>query len=502
MFKKILIANRGEIAIRIIRACHELGITAVAVYSEVDSNAMHVREADEAYLIGTAAPSESYLNQDVILEIARKADCCAVHPGYGFLAENAEFAKRVTDAGRVFIGSSPESIRLLGNKVESRKVMAEAGIPLTPGTGEDTSLDDETLVKEADRIGYPVMVKAASGGGGKGMRVVDDPADLKSSIEAARREAKAAFGDPTIFLERFVVEPRHIEFQVFGDAFGNRIHLFERECSIQRRHQKIIEETPSPALNDDLRKRMGETAVQVVEAANYWNAGTVEFLLDKDMNYYFLEVNTRIQVEHPVTEETVGVDLVKEQILVAAGKELSWSQSDLSQRGHAIEVRIYAEDAAANFLPSAGPVHLMKEPRGLGIRFDGGVESGDDVSVNYDPIIAKLIALAPDRSSAIRRVRMALDDTVILGLTTNIEFLKAVLDHPAFSEGKLHTNFIPEHLPDWKQKPASGDELALALALASLPSERKTSISGIESPAIPEPWNEIGSWEICSGGVR
>jgi len=501
-FKKILIANRGEIAIRIIRACHELGITAAAVYSEADKTAMHVREADEAYLIGPAAPTESYLNQQVLIETARKAGCQAIHPGYGFLAENAEFAQAVADAGLVFIGSSPESIKLLGNKVESRQTMAEAGIPIIPGIKTGSKLDDKTLTKEADRIGFPVLVKAAAGGGGKGMRVVEDPADLKASLEAARRESQAAFGDPTIFIEKYLVEPRHIEFQIFGDSFGNRIHFFERECSIQRRHQKIIEETPSPALDDELRGRMGETAVRVAEAAGYWNAGTVEFLLDKDRNFYFLEVNTRIQVEHPVTEETVGVDLVREQILVSAGEELSWSQDELRQRGHAIECRIYAEDAAAGFLPAAGPVHLMREPGGPGIRFDGGVETGDEVSVHYDPIIAKLIASASDRPSAIRRARMALDDTVILGLTTNIDFLKVVLEHPEFIKGHIHTGFIPQHLPDWKPADASDEQLALALALASLPTERRIVSGEGGDTSIPEPWQEFGAWQICGGSVR
>ncbi len=347
-----------------------------------------------------------------------------------------------------------------------------------------------------------MLVKAAGGGGGKGMRVVHDPADLKTSLEAARRESQAAFGDPTVYLEKFLVEPRHIEFQVFGDSFGNRIHFFERECSIQRRHQKIIEETPSTALDDDMRRRMGETAIRVVEAAGYRNAGTVEFLLDSDRNFYFLEVNTRIQVEHPVTEETIGVDLVREQIRVAAGEELSWSQDELKQRGHAVECRIYAEDAAANFLPQAGRVLLMREPKGPGIRFDGGVETGDEVSVHYDPIIAKLIATASDRTTAIRRAKLALDDTVLLGLTTNIDFLKAVLEHSAFVEGRIHTGFIPEHLPDWKPPAPSGNELMTALALASLPTERKGAVVKAEGPVIPSPWLEIGEWEICGGGAR
>ena len=514
-FNKILIANRGEIAVRVIRACHELGITAVAVYSDVDHTAMHVREADEAYCIGAAAATESYLKQDTLIETAKKAGCCAIHPGYGFLAENAEFANKVNKAGLVFIGSSPESIRLLGDKVESRRAMARAGIPLIPGSdqedgsphpskkkGGDRHGDLSYLDGIADKIGYPVLIKAAAGGGGKGMRVVHDPANLQAGLEGARREAQSAFGDSTVYLEKYLVEPRHIEFQIFGDAFGNRVHLFERECSIQRRHQKIIEETPSTVLDDKLRRKMGETAVKVAEAAGYWNAGTVEFLLDKDTNFYFLEVNTRIQVEHPITEETLGVDLVKEQIRVSMGRELSWSQSDLKPRGHAIECRIYAEDAAANFLPQAGPVYLLKEPRGLGIRFDSGVESGDEVTVNYDPIIAKLIALAPDREAAIRRMIMALENTVILGLTTNIEFLKAAISHPAFSEGRTHTGFIPEHLPDWKPPELPEDDLRLALVLASLPSETRYAAAGNEKSTIPEPWQLLGDWSICRGGAR
>ncbi len=501
-FQKILVANRGEIAVRVIRACHELGITAVAVYSEPDSTAMHVREADEAYHIGPAAPTESYLNQTVLIETARNAGCQAIHPGYGFLAENADFAENVTKAGLVFIGSSHESIRLLGNKIESRQTMTGAGVPIIPGIQEETDLDDASLISAAEEIGYPVMVKAAGGGGGKGMRVVEDPADIKPALEAARRESAAAFGDPTIYLEKFIVEPRHIEFQIIGDRYGNRVHLFERECSIQRRHQKIIEETPSTALDPELRGRMGETALKVVEAADYWNAGTVEFLLDRDRNFYFLEVNTRIQVEHPVTEETIGVDLVCEQIKVAMGEELSWSQKDLVQRGHAIECRIYAEDAAAGFLPAAGPVLYMKEPRGPGIRFDGGIQTGDEVSVHYDPIIAKLIAKGPDRPTAVRRALLALDETVILGFTTNIEFLKAVLNRHEFAAGELHTGFIPQHLPDWQPVAPEDTELDLALSLASLPSARQLAPVGSGGPRIPDPWLELGAWEICGGGRR
>lgn len=499
-FNKILIANRGEIAIRVIRACHELGIKAVAVYSEPDQFAMHVREADEAYYIGEAAPSSSYLNQDIILETAQKAKCDAIHPGYGFLAENSGFAKRCAEAGLVFIGPKPEAIQLLGNKVESRIVMAKAGIPLIQGTKEDAVLDDATIIKEAKRIGFPVLVKAAAGGGGKGMRVVEKPEDLRTALESARRESQSAFGDPTIFLEQYLIKPRHIEFQIFGDEHGNHIHLFERECSIQRRHQKIIEEAPSVALTDDLRKRMGDTAVQVAKAVNYTSAGTVEFLLDQNDNFYFLEVNTRIQVEHPVTEEVLGVDLVCEQIRVAAGEPLSLKQDELTQRGHSLECRIYAEDAAGGFLPAAGPVLFLKEPGGLNVRFDGGVESGDEVSVYYDPIIAKLVVWGSDRASAIRRMKLALEDTVILGLTTNKEFLLSVLEHPEFVSGNIHTGFLQEHLPDWQPDDIEPDALALALAVATLPTEKKYGSGETSGTSqIPDPWAVIGQWELCGG---
>lgn len=501
MFEKILIANRGEIAIRIIRACQEMGIRTVAVYSDVDSTAMHVREADEAYYIGGAQPGESYLRQDKIIETARKAGCCAIHPGYGFLAENADFAQAVMDANLIFIGPSPEAISLLGNKVASRQTMSKAGIPVIPGI-DNADLDDAQLFIEAKKIGYPVLIKAAAGGGGKGMRVVRDPEDFQSSIEAARREAKSAFGNPTVFLEKFLEEPRHIEFQIFSDVHGNHIHLFERECSIQRRHQKIIEETPSPALNANLRKKMGTTAVNVAKAANYCNAGTVEFLLDKENNYYFLEVNTRIQVEHPVTEEVLGLDLVKEQIKVAAGLELSWKQEDIHQRGHALECRIYAEDAAAGFLPSAGIVHLMVPPNGPGIRFDSGVESGDEVTVYYDPIVAKLVTYGENRNDAIQKAKMALSKTAILGLTTNTDFLKAVLEEETFVSGDIHIDFLPQNMPDWKPNDANKGEITTILALASqLKDLKQFSQSGEHSSKQPDPWNVLGSWEICGGSV-
>ncbi len=497
-----MVANRGEIAIRIIHACRELGIPTVAVFSEVDAGAMHVREADEAVLIGPATPNESYLKQENIINAAKSKNCDAIHPGYGFLAENASFAQACADASLVFIGPSPDAITLLGDKVASRQTMSAAGVPVIDGV-DTPNLTDEQMAGEALKIGYPVLIKAAGGGGGKGMRVVRDPKDFISSIEGARREAMNAFGNPTVFLERFLERPRHIEFQIFGDNHGNRVHLFERECSIQRRHQKIIEETPSPALTDELRARMGATAVRVAEAANYTNAGTVEFLLDGDGNFFFLEVNTRIQVEHPVTEEVLGVDLVVEQIRVAAGEKLSWTQESLSQRGHSVECRIYAEDAAAGFLPAAGVAHLMVNPTGIGVRFDCGVESGDEVTVYYDPIVGKLIATASSRAGAIKRAVLALNEMAILGLTTNTDFLKAVLEHPDFKAGNLHIGFLEEHLPDWKPDLPKDDELMLGLGLASIAkSQNQANDSSDGVSANPEPWQTVGQWEICTGGVK
>ncbi len=461
---------------------------------------MHVREADEAYLIGPAVASQSYLVQDRLIEVARASNCDAVHPGYGFLAENSPFAQLVNDSGLIYIGSTPESIRLLGDKVESRQIMSKAGIPLTPGITSNDALSTDHLIKESERIGYPVLVKAAGGGGGKGMRIVNDPADLKAAIEGASREAQNAFGNPTVYVEKFILEPRHIEFQVFGDTHGNCIHLAERECSVQRRHQKVLEESPSIALDEDLRRRMGETAVKVAKTAGYFNAGTVEFLLDKNRDFYFLEVNTRIQVEHPVTEEVLGVDLVKEQIRVAAGGELRWNQDELRQRGHTIEARIYAEDAESGFLPAPGPVHFLSAPAGPGIRWDGGVESGDEVSLYYDPMIAKLIVSAESRIEALIRLKQALDRTVILGLTTNIEFLKSVVEHPEFASGNLTTNFLARHIPEWSSEPISDDEAALAAALTFLSrSQKKQGGSGDASASLPDPWQSLGAWQIAAG---
>ncbi|MFH1679480.1 MAG: acetyl-CoA carboxylase biotin carboxylase subunit [Candidatus Eisenbacteria bacterium] len=494
MFRKILVANRGEIAIRVLRAARELGIPTVAVYSEADAAAPHVHSAGESACIGSAEPSKSYLSFDRIFEAARATGADAVHPGYGFLAENHEFAAACEDRKIVFIGSNSESIRLLGSKTESRRTMAAAGIPVIPGMqagGESL----ETFAAEAERVGYPVLIKASGGGGGKGMRIVRAPEALGDAVEAARREARSAFGNDSVYLEKLIEKPRHVEFQVLGDRDGNVVHLFERECSIQRRHQKIVEESPSTALDPELRRRMGEAAVRVVRTAHYTNAGTVEFLLDPDGSFYFLEVNTRIQVEHPVTEMLTGVDLVKAQIRVAAGDLLPWKQEDLAARGHAIECRVYAEDPEAGFLPSAGKILFMREPSGPGVRVDSGIESGYEVPVHYDPILSKVIVRAEDRPAAIRKMRLALADYPILGIRTIVPFLLAVLDHPEFVAGNTHTGFIEEHLKEWKGRGDAADFDAALLA-AALAADSRAPEGASRSARAPTPWQTLGKWEI------
>jgi len=500
MFNKILVANRGEIACRVITACKEMGIPSVVVYSEADAQALHVLMADEAVCVGPPPPLESYLNIDKIIAAAKDTGCCAIHPGYGFLSENAVFAQRCKDEGMVFIGSHPESIKAMGNKVEARQMMIKAGVPVIPGM-EGAATDIRLFASEAEKVGYPVLLKAAAGGGGKGMRVVYKEADLQEALEGAQREAKSAFGDDTVFLEKYIENPRHVEFQVFGDHHGNAVHLFERECSIQRRHQKIIEETPSVAVTPEIRQRMGEAAIKVVKACNYTNAGTVEFLLDKSGSFYFLEMNTRIQVEHPITEMVVGVDLVCEQIKVAAGHELQYKQDELRQSGHAIECRIYAEDAANNFLPAAGTLHYLKESAGPGIRVDTGVYSGYEVSVYYDPILSKLIAWGPDREAARRRMLKALDEYVVLGVTTSIDFLKEALNHPEYIEGRTYTDFIPTHMPDWKPR-EEDDASPFVLASGAVANQlagRKIVSNGGGEEAQPTPWQTIGRWELSMG---
>jgi len=443
MFKKILIANRGEIAIRIMRACREMGIATVAVYSEVDRTAQHVRYADEAYLLGAAPATESYLVMEKIIQVAKTSKAEAIHPGYGFLAENPEFAHLIKDNGLIFVGPEPETIRLLGDKMAARETMITAGVPIVPGVKQAISSATEAQ-KIADEIGYPILLKAAAGGGGKGMRIVRNSDDIRQLFKMARSEAKSAFGDDRIYIEKYLEKPRHIEIQVIADQHGNVVHLGERECSIQRRHQKVIEESPSPIVDSDMRQRMGETAVKVARVANYVNAGTVEFLVEQDKNFYFLEVNTRLQVEHPVTEMVTGIDLAKEQIRIAAGKPLSFKQEDIHWRGSAIECRIYAEDPNNGFLPSIGKIQSYREPNGPGIRVDSGLARGDTVSMYYDPLISKLISWGRTRTEAIQRMKRALDEYMISGVQTVIPFHKQVMNHQDFIKGTITTHFIDE----------------------------------------------------------
>jgi acetyl-CoA carboxylase, biotin carboxylase subunit len=498
MFRKILIANRGEIAVRVIKACREMGIGSVAVYSDADAAGLHVRLADEALPIGPPPAAESYLDMDRILAAARAAGAEAIHPGYGFLAENAAFARLCEKKGVCFIGPNSSALELVGDKVRARQAMEKAGVPTIPGMKSIPSSADEFLTA-ARTLGYPVMVKASAGGGGKGMRVVRDEDGLGPALEAGRREAKSAFGDDSVYLEKCIEEPRHVEFQVLADNRGHTVHLFERECSIQRRHQKVLEESPSPALDAELRARMGETAVRAMRAAGYNNAGTVEFLLDKDRRFYFLEVNARLQVEHPITELVTGVDLVRQQILIASGADLALRQEDLGQRGHAVECRIYAEDPGANFLPSSGRIAFLREPQGPGVRFDSGIYEGFEVPVYYDPILAKLIVWAEDRGAACRRMAAALDDCVILGVHTTAGFLRDVVDHPEFRAGRATTSFIGKHFASWGTGEGEEDRKRLALAavafdtLASGPGRPGLPDGGGKSVA-PTPWTTLGRW--------
>ncbi|MCB2201316.1 acetyl-CoA carboxylase biotin carboxylase subunit [bacterium] len=498
MFNKILVANRSEIAVRVMNACHTLGIPCVAVYSKADTNSRHRREANESVFIGEAPPRESYLDIDKIIAAAKETGCDAIHPGYGFLSENTLLPKRCAEEGITFIGPSPEAMLLMGNKVESRIKMADAGVPLIPGM-KGSGADMAAFEKAADEAGFPVMIKAAAGGGGKGMRVVHERAELLDAVEAAKREAANAFGDDTVYLEKYVSNPRHIEFQVIADSHGNCVHVFERECSIQRRHQKIIEETPSVALTDEIRAKMGADAVKVAKAANYVNAGTVEFLFDTSGNYYFLEMNTRIQVEHPITEMVTGADLVVEQIRIAAGLPLSDGFMKLNQRGHAIECRIYAEDGENNFMPSTGKIVHYTEPVGPGIRVDSGVQLGSEVTIDYDPIMAKLIVHAPSRDLAIQKMIAALNNYKILGVKTSKRFMIDCLAHPEFAAGRTYTSFIESHMNE--RQSIDNDLRDAALAAASVATARKvSSTSGAGDDATsgtaPTPWQMIGNWQI------
>src|SRR6202451_1027303 len=450
MFRKILVANRGEIAVRVMRACREMGIAAVAVYSEIDRPALHVRHADEAYPIGAAASSESYLNIEKILDVVKRSGADAIHPGYGFLSENARFAQACVEAGIKFIGPTAAAMRAMGSKTKARQSMERAGVPFVPGTSR--GLESLQQAEEVSaRIGYPIMLKAAAGGGGKGMRLVHAREELKASLEGARSEAERAFGDGEVYIEKAIIDPRHIELQVLADEHGNTVYLGERECSLQRRHQKVFEEAPSPVVDEDMRRRMGEVAVRVARAANYTNAGTVEFLVDREKNFYFLEMNTRLQVEHPVTELITGLDLVHLQIRIADGEKLPFTQEDVQIRGHAIECRIYAEDPDNNYFPSPGKITLLLEPSGPGIRTDSGMYEGWTVPMDYDPLLAKLIGYGSDREQAIAPLTRALDEYFVGGIKTNIALFRRILADPDFRAGKLDTGFLDRLL---QQEPA------------------------------------------------
>jgi len=493
--RRVLIANRGEIAIRIARACREAGLESVAVYSDADRGAPHVAAADVAVHVGPSPARESYLVVDKLLAAARTSSADAVHPGYGFLSENAAFARAVVDAGLTWVGPPPDAIATMGDKLGARATVAKAGVPLVPGT-ELAAGDAATARRRAASLGYPILVKAAAGGGGKGMRTVASEADLDAALAAAAREAESAFGDGRVYLEKLLVRPRHVEVQVLADGRGTVIHLGERECSIQRRHQKIVEETPCPAVTPRLRQEMTDAALAAARAVDYASAGTIEFLLDQDGRFYFLEMNTRIQVEHPITELVTGVDLVGWQLRIAAGERLTLRQEDVVARGHAIEARLYAEDPAQSFFPSAAPILAFREPAGPGIRVDAGVVSGTVVPVDYDPMLAKISAWGPDRAAAIARLRRALADTVVLGPVTNLAFLGDVLAHPAFVDGATHTGFLPEHLPRWT--PAGGDAavaaIAAALALARGGAATAAADGGPAAP--PTPWESLGAWRL------
>ncbi|MFH1349848.1 MAG: acetyl-CoA carboxylase biotin carboxylase subunit [Pseudomonadota bacterium] len=494
MFKKILIANRGEIAVRIIRTCREMEIGTVAVYSDADKAAAHVLEADEAVRLGESEPLKSYLNIERVIDAAKRTGAEAIHPGYGFLAENPDFAQTCEASGITFIGPPASVIRDLGNKTVARRIMQSANVPVITGMLESTN-DFDHLGREADRMGYPVLVKAAAGGGGKGMRVVHNPETMMEAMLSAMSEAEKAFGDGSLYLEKCLEAPRHIEFQILADHQGNVVHLFERECSIQRRHQKIIEETPSPVMTPSLRAAMGEAAVSAARASGYVNAGTVEFLLDRSGQFYFLEVNTRLQVEHPITEITTGIDLVRQQLKIAAKDPLTFKQEDITQRGHAIECRIYAEDPENNFYPSPGPVLLHREPAGPGIRNDCGIYGGFEVPVEYDPILSKLIVLAGDREAARMRMIRALESYIILGIRTIIPFLIDVLRSEEFAEGDTSTDFIERTFGEWRQEMKYADLARIAYVVDEMIRIKKPSQGSIFKGRAT-PWETLGDWRL------
>ncbi|HLO27598.1 MAG TPA: acetyl-CoA carboxylase biotin carboxylase subunit [Anaerolineales bacterium] len=498
MFKKVLVANRGEIAVRIIRACRELGIDTVAVYSEADRSALHVRYADEAYLLGPAPSRESYLRADKIIEIARKCGADAVHPGYGFLAERDDFAEACQEAGIAFIGPKPSSIAAMGDKAEARATVIKAAVPVVPGTEGMGSMTDEELLANAPQIGFPLLVKATAGGGGKGMREVKSLEEMPTLLQSARREAESSFGNGNVYLEKLVEGARHIEIQILADTHGNVIHLGERECSLQRRHQKLLEEAPSPAVDDELRASMGNVAVKAARAVDYVNAGTIEFLLDKDNNFYFLEMNTRLQVEHPVTEMVTGIDIVKEQIRVARGRTLSYSQEDVKFNGHAIECRINAEDPYNNFMPSTGRITHSLLPTGPGVRVDTGIYPGFEITPFYDPMIAKLIVWGETRAQAILRMRRALEEYRIVGVRTNIPFHQTMMDSHRFMGGQFDTRFVEERFSMDDAGEGKENQMETAAILATLVAHRETERSANivnRNERDTSNWKWVGRWE-------
>ena len=504
MFDKILIANRGEIACRVMRTCRRLAIRTVAVHSSIDAHALHVEQADEAYEIGGPRPADSYLRGDRIIEVARACGADAIHPGYGFLSENEDFARAVEAAGLVFIGPTPEAIEKMGLKDRAKAIMEKAGVPVVPGYHGE-SQDDRLLASKATMIGYPLLIKAVAGGGGKGMRLVTREDEFATQLAAARREAKGAFGDDAVLLERFVQGPHHIEFQVFGDTHGHYVHLFERECSIQRRHQKVLEETPSPFLDDAMRDAMGQAAVSAARAIGYRGAGTVEFIVGGDRKFYFMEMNTRLQVEHPVTEMITGEDLVEWQLRVAAGEPLPLRQNELLTGGHAIEVRLCAEDPASDFLPQTGRIEVLRAPDDQGmsdheaeVRLDTGVREGDEVSVYYDPMLAKLVVWGDDRNEAARRMQSALAQTAILGVKTNLAFLERVVRHPAFLAGETDTAFIERHRADLLPTGTDVPLEALIAAAARVFLDERADAADMP----PSPWNDTGGWRLNQPALR
>ncbi len=494
MIKKVLVANRGEIAVRVMRTCREMGIQSVAVYSDADRSSMHVRYADQAYHIGPSPSNESYLVIDKIIEAAKKSKADAIHPGYGFLSENAEFSDRCKKEGIIFIGPSSQSISGMGDKITARRTITKAGVPVVPGTTDPLTSDEDAL-KVVKEIGLPVMLKASAGGGGKGMRLVKKEEDIIPSLRAAKSEAQTAFGNDAVYVEKYIESPHHIEFQILADRHGNVIHLFERECSVQRRHQKVIEETPSPLMNPKIRAEMGKHAVEVARAAKYEGAGTIEFIVDDNLNYYFLEMNTRLQVEHPITERVVGIDLVREQINIANGMKLTYKQEELSQNGHAIECRIYAEDPDNNFLPSPGLIQHITEPLGFGVRHDGYVYEGYEIPIYYDPLISKLIVWGKTRQEAIDRMKRALFAYKITGVKTSIKFLEKIMNTPDFVNGNYNTHFIEKNKNFLEEtEKCQGDCKAMAIIAAFIDYNNRL----VEAQQSIHSNKNANEWKICN----